>query len=261
MLLTEPDLAELALARELLENPSLAAKLTNVLGTPIEKGFELLPEKWNSQINKAVEVSLNKALEIAVASLGSKPRSRPLYKIHTAAVLGTGGIAGAFGLSALTVELPVTTTIMLRSIADIARSEGERLRESSSKLACLEVFALGGRSPQDNSVETGYYAVRMAMASALADAARQLSQRGLAHEGAPAVIRFLSKVAARFGIVVSEKAAAMAIPAIGAIGGSLINGIFMSHFQNMATGHFKVRRLERKYGKEEVQAAYVSIPA
>ena len=52
----------------------------------------------------------------------------------------------------------------------------------------------------------------------------------------------------------------MAVPAIGAIGGSLINGIFMSHFQNMARGHFKIRKLERKYGKDEVRRAYKALP-
>jgi hypothetical protein len=58
----------------------------------------------------------------------------------------SGAIGGAFGLTALAVELPLSTAIMLRSIADIARSEGEDLTMVESRLACLEVFALGGRS-------------------------------------------------------------------------------------------------------------------
>ena len=44
-----------------------------------------------------------------------------------------------------------------------------------------------------------------------------------------------------------------------AIGGSLVNGLFIDHFQNMARGHFKVRRLERKYGREEVQRVFQAI--
>ncbi|HRZ21620.1 MAG TPA: EcsC family protein, partial [Bacteroidales bacterium] len=59
-----------------------------------------------------------------------------------------------------------------------------------------------------------------------------------------------------FGIQITEKAAAQAIPAIGAAGGALINTIFMDHFQDMAKGHFIVRRLERKYGKEAIQDLY-----
>jgi hypothetical protein len=261
MKISDVDMAELTFAQELLENPSLAARLTNALGTPIEKGFELLPEKWAGQVNQVVEISLQKALQVAVASLRKKARPKSLDRFHTAAVLGTGGIGGAFGLSAMALELPVTTTIMLRSIADIARSEGEDLQEPTGQLACLEVFALGGRSRADDAVETGYYAVRMALGSALADAARHLAQRGLTRDGAPVLIRFISKIAARFGIVVSEKAAAMAVPAIGAVGGSLVNGLFMSHFQNMARGHFKIRRLERKYGAQVIREVYEELLA
>jgi hypothetical protein len=64
-----------------------------------------------------------------------------------AAASGAGG--GAFGLPALPVELPVSTMIILRSIADIARSEGELITSPEAKLACIEVFALGGRSGSD----------------------------------------------------------------------------------------------------------------
>jgi len=49
---------------------------------------------------------------------------------------------------------------------------------------------------------------------------------------------------------VSEKVAAQAIPLIGAAGGALINTIFIDHFQNMARGHFIIRRLERRYDKD-----------
>jgi len=38
MSLTKSDLADLKRAKELLENPGLAAKLTGMLGAPIEKG-------------------------------------------------------------------------------------------------------------------------------------------------------------------------------------------------------------------------------
>lgn len=253
------DLQELREAKRLLENPGLAAKLTNALGAPIERGFALLPEKWSEKVNEAVHVSLNKALKVAVATLSERRKKRSFERLHMAAAVGSGGVGGAFGLAGLPVELPISTTIMLRSIADISRSEGEDLTDPEAQLACLEVFALGGRSDADDSVETGYYAVRAALAKAVAEAAQHIARKGVAAEGAPALVRFVSAVAARFGVVVSEKAAAMAIPAIGAVGGGVINGLFMGHFQNMARGHFKLRKLERKYGREVIEAAYQSI--
>ncbi len=254
--LSPDDLLELQDARDLLENPGLAAKLTNLIGTPIEKGFALLPDKWSVTLQDAVDVSLNKALSVAMATLNPRKRSRPWQRLHKAAVIGTGGVGGALGLTALPVELPISTTIMLRSIADIARSEGEDLRAAEARLACLEVFALGGKTKSDDAVEAGYYAVRAALATTLADAAKHIARYGLTREGAPALVRFVSAVSARFGVVVSEKAAASAIPAIGALGGSAINALFMDHFQNMARGHFTVRKLERKYGEAVVERAY-----
>jgi len=160
----------------------------------------------------------------------------------------------------LIVELPVSTGIMLRSIADIARGEGEQLKSPEAKLACIEVFALGGRSSGDNASESGYFAVRTALAKAVSEAAEFLAERGLVREGAPAIARLVSQLAERFGVTVSEKAAAQAVPAIGAAGGALINLLFIDHFQDMARGHFIVRRLERKYDRAAVRAAYLSLP-
>ena len=46
---------------------------------------------------------------------------------------------------------------------------------------------------------------------------------------------------------------------IGALGGATINLLFVDHFQEVARGHFTVRRLERKYGKEKVKEEYIKI--
>jgi hypothetical protein len=46
------------------------------------------------------------------------------------------------------------------------------------------------------------------------------------------------------------------VPVIGAAGGALINTLFIGHYQDMARGHFIVRRLEKTYGTEPVRAAY-----
>ena len=75
-------------------------------------------------------------------------------------------------------------------------------------------------------------------------------------EGAPIILRLITKVAARFGVQVSEKIAAQAIPIVGAVGGAVINTLFIDHFQDMARGHFIVRRLERIYGIEAVKKEY-----
>jgi len=159
-------------------------------------------------------------------------------------------------LPALVVELPVSTTIMMRSIADIARSEGEDLATPEARLQCVQVLALGGPTKGDDAAETGYFATRAAMAKAVSDAVAHLAKKGLTDKGAPALLRLLAQIAARFSLVVSEKAAAQSLPLVGACGGALINALFIDHFQDMGRGHFLVRRLERLYGPAEVRRAY-----
>ena len=66
----------------------------------------------------------------------------------------------------------------------------------------------------------------------------------------------IAQVASRFSINVSQKVAAQAVPVVGAVGGAVINTLFIDHFQDMARGHFVVRRLERRYGAEAVEKVY-----
>jgi EcsC protein family len=161
-----------------------------------------------------------------------------------------------FGWAGFGVELPVSTTIILRSIADIARAEGENLQNPEACLACIEVFALGGRTASDDAAESGYFAVRAALARAVSEAAAYVAERGVAEEAAPALIRLVAKIAQRFAPAVADKLAAQAAPLFGAVGGAGVNLIFISHFQTVAQGHFTVRRLERKYGPDRVRQEY-----
>jgi len=260
-ILNNADQQDLALAVDLLENPSFAAKVTNLIGGPVERAITMLPDGLSDKLLSTTQKALTKALDLAVSSLNERYRGAPANGAHRVLTTVSGAIGGAMGLMALTVELPISTTLMLRSIADIARSEGESITDVHSKLACLEVFAMGGTSQADDGAETGYFAVRAALAGAMTEAGKYLLEHGLTGSGAPALVRFLSKIASRYSIQVSEKAAAQAIPLLGAAGGATINLLFMDHFQNMARGHFIVRRLERTHGKEPVRDAYRQLAA
>ena len=260
MPLTRKDLEELRAARDILENPGIAAKLSALAGSPVEKGMKLLPAPWQAAVHGATEKALMKALEVAVKSLGTKRGAAPRNRFHQLAAAVSGAAGGAFGLPALTLELPVSTTVMLRSIADIAVAHGEDPRDFETKLACLSVFALGSpRDTRDDTAESGYFAVRSALATAVTEASKHLAQKGLAKGGAPALVRLVALIGARFGIVVSEKAAAQAVPILGAAGGALVNTVFIGHYQDMARGHFTVRRLERLHGEAAVREAYEGV--
>ena len=195
------------------------------------------------------------ALKVALLTMRRKSRDGSLL-LHKALATASGAAGGAFGLATLPIELPVSTIIMLRSIADIARSEGEDLSDPEAALSCVQVFALGGRSGSDDASESGYFAVRGLLARSVTEAARFVAQRGVATEGAPVLVRFITQVASRFGVVVSQKVAAQAFPVIGALGGAAVNYAFLEHFQDVARGHFTVRRLERIYGKDLIRVEY-----
>jgi EcsC protein family len=195
---------------------------------------------------------------------------------HKVAATASGVTGGLFGAPALFIELPVTTVIILRSIADIARSKGENLADPAVRLACLEVFALGsgGKRAPDELVQTvseraqgeedyiraSYFVARAAMAQQVTAAAEILT-KGTASGTSSALTRLISRIASRFGVAVSEKAAAQAVPIVGAVGGGLINALFMDHFQNTAEAHFSVRKLESVYGTEAVRKEYERLAA
>ncbi len=253
------DRSVLEQAYQRLEYPSLAAKLTNVIGTPVEQVVRLLPEGWYAKVNETAEGVIRNVLETAIASLGENPKPLARNGLHKILATGSGAIGGFFGLPALAIELPVTTGIILRAIAAIAHSEGEDLRALETRLACMEVFALGGPSAEDDAAETGYYGLRLALGLQFSGFAGQISQTGLQALGLPSAVNLIRAVAARFGIVVTNKAAAQMVPFVGAAGGAAINAIFVHHFQDIARGHFAVRRLEREYGAELIEAEYRNI--
>ncbi|HSB78081.1 MAG TPA: EcsC family protein [Candidatus Methylomirabilis sp.] len=250
------DLLDLRKAKELLEYPGLAARIASLVGMPIESGFKYLPDNWQKKVAEATREALLKGLELAIHTMSDSSRKFSRDFMHKLIVTASGAGGGAFGLPALPLELPFSTCVILRSIADIAQSEGHKISSLETRLSCVFVLALGGKKSGDDATDTGYWATRVALGRAVSEAAAYLAERGLAEEGAPPLVRLLLVIAERFGLIVGEEVAAKAIPVIGAVAGAAVNYAFMSHFQDMARGHFIVRRLEEKYGTDEVQRVY-----
>lgn len=260
-MLSDADLQDLARARQCLEQPPLIVRMTDLIGSPIERGIEMLPAGWQDRIGQITLTSLQTSLGWAIRTLDapSGPARDATPRWHKAAAALSGGLGGAFGLPALAVELPVSTTVILRSIADIARANGEDLSDPQVRMECISMFSMGSPSPADDAAESGYFAMRMALASAVSEAAKYAASAvggNVLAANAPALIRLITQVAARFKIQVSHKAAAQAVPLLGAAGGALINTLFIDHFQTVSRGHFTVRRLERAYGEDAVRLAW-----
>ena len=259
-----------------LEKPSLLMEIANVVGKPLElftRGFDKIAA---GRVEEAVNTALRTALSVAVYTVpADNDAHHPLIDgdindvgtrvafWHKVSVAITGTAGGLFGLPGLAVELPLTTTIMLRSIAAIAQDFGEDLSEADIRLQCLSVFCLGGPGRSDDAMESAYLTSRMGLQAEMTMASRAVA--GLTTEQlstmiqkgtAPAVVNLLGRIAARFNVAVTEKMIAQAIPILGAATGAAINVAFMGHFNRVARFHFGLRQLERQHGVEVIQNAY-----
>jgi EcsC protein family len=248
------DLASLRFAVAALEKTSFAHRLAGMAGRQMGFAGKMIPERLQTLASDAATRALRVALKVAISSLDGVGGVTDAQ--HRRLAMASGMIGGAAGIAGLPLELPVSTTIMLRAIADIARREGEDLRAPETALACLQVFALGGHAEDGNILEGGYLALRGVFAKTVSDATRYIVQTGALTESAPVMVKLIGQIASRFGVVVSQKTAAQAAPLLGAISGAAINVAFTEHFQSLARGHFTVRRLERAYGPALVRDEY-----
>lgn len=271
--LSNDDREALERAMRELERTSLAIRLSAIVGRQAGALASIVPANIAEIARKAAETAIRSGLNFALRSLAGKPL-RDRRRMHKSIAVFAGAAGGAFGISSLPLELPFSTTIILRSIADIARAEGHDLADPKTALACLEVFAFGGGdgSPQairfpeiDNfnsrfgdgvALETGYFAIRAILAKSVSEAASYFAGRAALTDAAPALVRLAAQIGTRFGVVVSQKLVAQSVPLIGAAGGAAINYAFADHFQTLARGHFAVLRLERRYGARIIRDEY-----
>ncbi|MGB5943582.1 MAG: EcsC family protein [Leeuwenhoekiella sp.] len=260
----EEDIALIKRSKHHLDDVTYSMKVLGTLGTPIDTGLLMLPEKYQGQIHLAIQKALRLALKANLHTLQKgkikKAPSNLIYKMVTGASGATGGF---FGVAGFSVDLLLSTKFMMRSIMDIARSQGEDIFDEKVQLACLQVFALGGNSKEDDALDTAYYATRSALQTAMNQASTFVGKHGtekvleaIASQTATPIAKLIGKVAARYSIQVSEKFALQAIPVVGAAAGASLNLLFTTHFQKIATAHFTIRRLEREYGQKRIREIY-----
>ncbi|MGJ8745307.1 EcsC family protein [Polaribacter sp.] len=271
--LSTEDLEALKKAKQTMNNLGWAIRNVNKIGNTIEDGINYIPEKALAKIQKVTKSVLLGVIKANLITIQKNKKFRkPSKTTYKAIVTSSGAVSGFFGAATglgtliFTSELTVTTKFIMRTILDIARSEGEDIYTLEGQLACLEVFALGGDSDKDDGMESSYYTTRIALSSALKNISASGVKigldalvKGVSSVGSNVITNFISKIATQLSLLISEKFLAQAIPVIGAIGGASLNFVFVNHFQEMATAHFKIRHLERKYGALLVQEAYKNI--
>lgn len=265
-IISTEDLNILTLSKSKMEDVGVIMKGLNYVGGSIEGIINKIPAKQQAWLAKTINKVLMTVIKSNLKTMSKgKTNTAPLKKTYKAMVTASGIGFGFLGELGFAADLGIFTKLLMRSIMDIARSHGEDINTMETQLACLEVFALGGNNKDDDGLESSYYATRLALSTAVKEASAYIATNGTTKIVENVLIstnpiaKLVSSIASRYGVQVTEKFAAELVPVVGAAGGSAINLIFMNHFQNMATAHFAIRNLERKYGEEVIREKYNEI--
>jgi hypothetical protein len=272
-MITDQELIFIKNAFDFLEKPSFITKVTDYVGKPVEMTVNKLPQKVQKKLVTVSELALRKSLIMANKTLADKTSQSEISKKlksgkvsrvgHNLATFTTGAIGGFFGGIGAIIELPITTTLIMRSILSQGQTYGNLTKEELITNA-LYIFSLGSnRSSDDDDMNSAYYSSRIAMELTLKRATEYMASHSPGHVlksieagSAPFVLELITKVATRFNVTVSEKIIAESIPVLGAGAGATLNLLFTDFFTLSAKYHFGLMSLEQKYGKEEVRRIY-----
>src|ERR1700732_3167196 len=97
--LSDIDFERLRTSVDLLDNRSLATKLTSAVGGVIERGVELLPSSIHVGLTKIVAGSLSTALSGALLTMDKDTEANSWDWFHKAVVTAIGAAGGATGLA------------------------------------------------------------------------------------------------------------------------------------------------------------------
>jgi hypothetical protein len=211
------------LVRRYLGAQGVLMQVVTFAGGQVEGAVARLPQRAQVQIDRAVRTALHRAYDAARATHRARPVGDGLHRTAAAALGMAGGLGG---LPTALAELPVTTTAILRSIQEIARTHGEDLTDEAVRLECLRVLGSGGPLAEDDGTDFAFLGARMTLTG-------------------PALNRLIAQIAPRFAAVLGQKLAAQAVPVLGAAAGAATNLAFARYYQDMAHVHFGLRRLAR----------------
>lgn len=211
---------------------NVGVQLLNLIGGQAENLLDRLPADMRARLGDGSEQALKLAMQAAHRSrdvVGGQPGW--LSRAVTTAMGAAGGFGG---LPTAMAELPVTTTILLRAIQDVAVEHGFDPAEEGVRFDCIQVFASAGPLDHDDGSDLAFLGTRMTVTGA-------------------AMQSLISKVAPRLGIVLGQKLAAQTVPVLGAAAGAVTNYAYTSYYQQMAHVHFGLRRLAIEANREHTE--------
>ncbi|MCR9125522.1 MAG: EcsC family protein [Rhodobacteraceae bacterium] len=197
-------------------------QVLTLLGTRAENLLERLPQPVRARLDEGTERALAVAMRAADASRRTVPDQSAW--LNTAVTTAMGAAGGFGGLPSALLELPVTTTILLRAIQGVAAENGFDPTAENVRFDCLQVFGAAGPLADDDGTDLSFLTLRLTLTG------------GAMH-------KIIAMVAPRLAAVLGQKLAAQTVPVLGAVAGAATNYAYTSYYQSMAEVHFGLRRL------------------
>jgi hypothetical protein len=221
-----------ALAQRHRRASGVGLQVLNFVGGQAENLLERLPDRVKDGLEDATTRALAIAMRAAIQSRGMVPDQKGW--LNTALTTGMGAMGGAGGLPTALAELPVTMTVLLRSILGVAAEHGFDPDDPEVQKECLLVFGSAGPLTADDGADMAFLSARVTLTGA--------TVHGL-----------IARVAPRLATVMGQKLATQTVPLIGAVAGAATNYAYTSYYQEMAQVHFGLRRLSEKTGKSRAE--------
>jgi hypothetical protein len=159
--------------------------------------------------------------------------------------------------SLILTDVTSSMTLLSRHTCRIATAYGY----SSKKPEHLP-HLMAAMAPQTESSDEGYLALKTAVVTSIRESGQFLSRtagvvldRQLLEREAPQMIRLLTYVADRLGIVLTQKELGILVPIAGAVLNSSINVAFQQVGHQTAKDYFRRLILEDRYGEDLVAYA------
>lgn len=200
----------------------IGVRMLTGLGGTAEGLLERLPGPVRNNLDSATRHALMVAMRAAQGSRRAVPDQKPW--VNTAVTTAMGAAGGFGGLPGALVELPATTTMLLRAIQGVAAGHGFDPAAENVQFDCMRVFAAAGPLAADDGADLGFISLRLTL------------NGGAMH-------RMIAAVAPKLATVMGQKLAAQTVPVLGAVAGATANYVYTGYYQQIAHVQFGLRRL------------------
>lgn len=215
------------LSRRYVNAGGLGMEILVTIGGKAEQLIDHLPEAMRKRVDRITWRGLERAFDAASQSRRLMRDRGDMFNRMLSSLSGAAG--GVAGLPGAVIELPLTITLLLRAILDIASEHGFDPDAEEVRAEALRVMASAGPLAEDDGTDIGLLAARLTIT-------------GQTIQG------LIARVAPRLSVSLAQKLGAQAVPVLGAVAGASINYTFTSYYQELARVNFGLMRLAQETG-------------